>query len=699
MASDVPVTGNPEEQAVFTEVYRHYAMATQDLNRRRVDWDAKDVLFRNYINENSWPYRAMMTDPRIFTAIFEKTSRILANKPEGRLIPRNGGDALGAKINNELLSWQWDDNTRAMDLPMLAKWAQLDQNTRKYGASFAYVPWKWQRQVLRHRDPLSKKDKIVGKSTTFFDGPDFIPWNNRDVLHNPSYSTIKNWIQLRTYLTLRELEDVNDAARSTPTYSNLDILRDKLSAMDGGSGGDSRAANYYMKNLTVKGLTDFLGQDPYHKVIEVVTEYTPERWVTFAPKQGVILRDIPNPYDHKQIPVVMLKYYPIDEDIYGLSEIEPVERLQKAINALISQYMDAVNMSLYAPLKIRASAVQMHTLEFGPGKKWLMNDPSSDVMMHEQKPAGVQEFAETYRFLVGALQEGLGESSALGSSADPGQTDKTATEIKDTAMSRSSRDNYNLMFLGEAMKKQMMFWHRMNQQFLFAGQKDQHKIIEIVGKDAIKYFQNEGLDAHGLDENAISTLTNPDLAGSVQPEDLQTPLFPVKTPQGVDTKLKMDGQNKVGHLVIEPEDLEGDYEYIPDVGSMTKMSPDNEIQAKSQAIQMLTGVDPKSGQPIGIAAMITAEGNKVKATELFVDYMEEIGFKDADQYIESAPQQPQQPGVPGQDPLAALAGGAGNQAQGAANPGNGVNQGLAGSLQASAGGQAGPVVPQSAGLH
>jgi len=696
MASDVPVTGTPEEQAIFTEVYRHYAMATQDLSRRRVDWDSKDVLFRNYINESSWPYRAMMTDPRIFTAIFEKTSRILANKPEGRLIPRNGGDALGAKINNELLSWQWDDNAHASDFPMLAKWSQMDQNTRKYGAAFAYVPWKWQRQVLRHRDPINKKDKVVGKSTTVFDGPDFVPWNNRDVLHNPSYSTIKNWIQLRTYLTLRELQDVNDAARTEPTYRNLDILRDKLSAMDGGSGGDQRSSDYYMKNKTVKGLTDFLGQDPYHKVVEVVTEYTPERWVTFAPKHGIVLRDIPNPYDHKQIPVVMLKYYPIDEDIYGLSEIEPVERLQKAINALISQYMDAVNMSLYAPLKIRASAVQMHTLEFGPGKKWLMNDPASDVMMHEQKPSGVQEFAETYRFLVGALQEGLGESSAAGSGLQPGQQDKTATEIKDTAASRSARDNYNLMFLGEALKKQMMLWHKMNQQFLFAGQKDQHKIIEIVGKDAIKYFQTEGLDAHGLDQEGIDTLSNPDLAGTVSPQDLSTPIFPVKTANGMDTKLTMDGQNKVGHLTIEPDDLLGDYEYIPDVGSMSQMAPDDEIKAKSQAIQMLTGVDPKTGQPIGIGAMIAKEGNKVKATELFVDYMEEIGFKDADQYIESAPQpQPQ----PGQDPLAALGGGAGPQGPGAVNPGNGGNPGMAGGLQAALGGQAGPVVPQSNGLQ
>ena len=130
---DVQIAGTPEERQTFSEAYRHYSMSTTDLHRRMVDWDTKDVLFRNYINETSWPYRSMVTDPRIFTIITEKTARILANKPEGRLIPREGADILKAKINNELLQFQWDDNQRVMETPMLGKWALMDQNARKYG--------------------------------------------------------------------------------------------------------------------------------------------------------------------------------------------------------------------------------------------------------------------------------------------------------------------------------------------------------------------------------------------------------------------------------------------------------------------------------------------------------------------------------------------------------------------------------------
>ena len=151
------------------------------------------------------------------------------------MVPREGGDTLGAKINNELLSFQWDENERVDNLPMLAKWALMDQNARKYGASFALCKWRYERQLKKTK---SKDGKEEVKSVPFYDGPDFKPLVNRDVLANPSYSTIKGWFAYREYVTLNELKNVNDAARSKPIYKNLDILRDSL-AKEGEGGGIS----------------------------------------------------------------------------------------------------------------------------------------------------------------------------------------------------------------------------------------------------------------------------------------------------------------------------------------------------------------------------------------------------------------------------------------------------------------------------
>lgn len=653
MAQEVPATGNKQERKLFTDLFHHYVMAKEDLDVRRPDWDKKDILFRSHIEKSKWPYRSLVFDPRIFTTIYEKTARLFANKPRGRMIPREGGDVVAAKINNELLSFQWDDNERVDGMPMLAKWAMMDLTARKYGASFALVKWHYERQV----NPQGQKSEV------WFDGPNFKPLNNRDVLHNPSYSSIKNWIQIRDYPTLQELMAVNDASRSKPIYKNLDVLRMQVKEKAKG-GGDTRDSNYIIINKSIKGLQDFLGRDEVYKTVEVVTEYRNDRWVTFAPKHGVILRDVPNPYNHGQIPVVLLKYYPIDDDIYGLSEIEPVERIQKALNALLCQYLDAVNISTYPITKVRSTggAVQMHTLQFKPGAKWLMQNPQEDVVSYIQQVAGVSEFPQTYKILLGSMQEALGDSSAATSNLVPGEANKTATEVKDTAVARTARDNFNQIFLSEAIKKQMMFWHKMNQQFLFSNKQDQLKVLKITGKDSIKYFQNMGLDGEGITDESIDMLSSPEAEGlNLNVKDFEQPLYPVQTPEGTLPKLTMEEDGQMGSLIVEPDDLSGTYDFIPDVESMRVPDQQQMIDISKQLIEVTSNP--------AIVQQLAQEGYTLKIKEILEDYFEELGRKDVDKYFDKL--QPQQDPYAQQQPgVAAVGGGAGGVApvpNGAAN--------------------------------
>ena len=666
MSKDIAIKGTKKEQDIFTDVYRHYLMAKEDLESRFSDWNTKDELFRSHINESNWPYQSVIFDPRVFSTIFDKTARLFAHKPKGRLVPREGGDTLGAKINNELLSFQWDDAERIDNKPLIAKWAMMDQNTRKYGAAFALVPWRYE----------TRNGKV------WFDGPNFKPLVNRDCLPNPSYSTIKNWFQYRDYLSIDELERVNDAARSKPIYKNLDVLRDSV-RKEAAAGGDTRQANWQSRNKSIKGLTDWLGRDEVFKTVEVVTEYRPDRWITFAPKHGVILREIDNPYRHGQIPVVMLKYYEVDDDIYGLSEIEPIEKLQKATNALVCQYVDAINMSLYTPLKVRNTGVKMHTLEFGPGKKWLMDNPQTDVLPFETSTAGVTEFVSTYRFLVGAIQEAVGESSAITSTIVPGEANKTATEIKDTASQRLSRDNFNQIYLAEALKKQIMFWHSMNQQFLFSNKDERAKVIRVVGKDAIRYFQEQGLGEYGLTEEGGNFLA--DLAANgitdIKPEMLDEtvwgPVHPVDTGEGVVPKFKMAPGEETGELLVTQEDLQGNYDYIPDIESMALPSDEATAGLKRQLLEFMR-------EP-GFVQQLAQEGYTVKLKELMEDFLEDVGLKDAEKYFEQA-EQPE-----GGEQLGQInqGGGAG---PGAGQPGMGVggDQGLA---------RGGPALPRVPGAE
>ncbi len=635
-----------KEEKTLDEVQRHYSLSTEDLDTRRDDFDTADELFRSYIDEDNWPYSSVIFVPRIFTAIFEKAARLIGGKPKGRLIPREGGDVLGAHINNEILSYQWDDSTRIDGDPLIAKWAMMDMNARKYGASFALVKWHWEKKV------------IDGKSKDYFDGPGLQVLNNRDVLVNPSYQTIKNWFQHREYLTMKELENTNDSARQGPVYTNLDELREEIEKDSEGLKGaktiDRRDTNYTVRNKEIMGYQDYLGSDETNKVLEIVTEYREERWITFAPKHGVIIRDIANPYKHQQIPIVMLKYYPIDDDIYGLSEIEPVEKLQKALNALTSQHIDAVNIDLYKPIGVDSTRVRMHTLEFGPGKKWLVTgDPRTAIAPYDfSSPASIASYKTSYQLLVGEMQTALGETSAVLSQLNPFGEKKTATEVKDLSVQRLARDNFNQIFLTEAIKKQMMFWHSMNQQFFFQ-EGDKEKIIQIVGKEALNFFKEQGLDAQGMTDEAANSLVEAESQGiETVPEDYQQPIFPVETEAGVVPKLNISPDNSFGELHVEPKDLDGNYDYIADVESMQPQSAEQVLGAKRAALEMAK--DPEFNQ------LLTQEGTRVKMQELMEDYLEALGFKDAGKYFVKLPPQPQMPvgpngqpiqGPPGQGPI------------------------------------------------
>lgn len=622
--------GTTEEMKTFHEVHNHYTMAKNDLEQRifrKNGFDDADKMFASYIDEGSWPYSSTLFVPIPYTTIIEKSARLIGSKPKGRMVPREGGDALGAYINNELLSYQWDDNSRLGE-SMISKWIMMDQGVRKYGSKFGLCKWRYECRI------------VDGKKVIFYDGPDYQVINSRDCLPNPSYSSVQKWFDHREYVTLYDLTKVNDAARTEPVYKNLDILRLALRE-DGKGKGDSRESQVKSKNKQMRGLTDFLGQDELYKTIEMITEYRPDRWITFAPRHGVIIRDIKNPYKHQEIPIVHLKYYPLEDDLYGVSELEPVAKQIRALNAHNSAYSDRLALKLRPPLHVNPVNVRMHTLSWDPEAKWLMNNPNQDVQIMNMNNGDDSSFAEINNILSGQLLNALGESSQGISQVNPSQDAGrvTATEIKDTAFTRNVRDNMNQIFLAEALKKQIMFWHSMNQQFMFEGRAEKAKIIRIVGKDAVEFFNRSGLpDIRPTEEDALQMAQGQQLA------DVPAgPRFPVDLgdDQGEVAKFQPDEYGEGGNLIIEPGDLAGNYDYIPDIETMQAPSND-QIEQKLQAI--LTSIS----NPV-ILQMLASEGKRPKISQLLVKAFEATNvIKDADQYFEDIPQP--DPMMMGQDP-------------------------------------------------
>ena len=571
----------------------------------------------------------------------------------------------------------------------------MDINARKYGAAFGLPKWRFERD---------------NEGNVIFDGPDMQVLNNRDFAHDLTATSIEgaNWVQVRQYVTFNELERVNDANRKKPIWKNMERLRytigkdekGKKKSLRGG-GGDSRSSNWTSRNREISNLElDPTGKDIVFKTLEIVNEYRKDRWITFAPKHGVVIRDIKNPYGNYEIPVTMLRYYVIDDDLYGLSEIEPVKGLQKAVNALLCQYVDEINQNLYSPIAI-GPGVRQHTLEWGKGARWIMNNPLTDFRLVESKSNAAQFFNNTYSVLVAAMMNALGESSLGVSNLQPMQNDKTATEVKALTLQRNARDNYNQLMLGDSMKRQLMLWHTMNQKLIFSDDKKKSFVVRIVGRDALKYFKEKGLGDKVLPEESIKAMgafanvlgVKPEELKDkgIDPEKMQFPKFPINTAKkdgefNLIPKLELSDDGEFGELHIEPDDIKGSYDFSIDVQSMTVNSDEERKQARQTAVSLLVS-NPN------ILMLLQQEGVKPKFKELFISWLDDLGFSDAERYFEQVSETPGAPGAPGagggdsvQDLLKMFSGGKLNQGQQAqdlqkvaqqaapAAPGAGANQ-------------------------
>lgn len=612
------------EQDVFNDVNRHFQMATQDSDTRRTRKNGLNDVIDQYMGrfKANWPYDSQVNDPRIRTTILEKTARLLNSKLKGRLVPREGGDVQGARINNSLLDFQWDQANEGGS--MLEKVATMDQHTRMFGASFAMIYWK----------------SVYRKGEAIFDGPELKVIDPRDILIDPSASHIRNtnWAQVREWTTVDKLEEKHKSA-SDSQWKNLPAL--KRMVKDGVS--NKRNTRYSSQEKTNRTAQDRMGDDEIYPIIETVTELRKNRLIVFAPNYGLILKDIPNPYDFKQIPIVQLRYYPLGNELWGESEVEPVMPLARAINAILCGFLDEMNLKMRPPLKIASSGVRIETIEYGPGAKWIMNDPNNVVEM-ESRGEAIKNFNTSYSALVAAFNTAMGESSLGTSNVGRFQPDKTATEVNQLEAQSNSRDQYNQLYLEQMLKDLMMMWQSMNKQFLFRDKSMHTYILRIIGRDNIKAFQNMQMEGKDLppeaeDELAQYVQTNPNVSdGELQTlvEELSIPGQPVimnpneRNPENFEIKGKfeLDDNGESGELIMTPEDMEGVYDYIPDVKSMAIGASDEQSRGLRTAVE--TMLNP------AVQQMLMQEGSSVKIRELLIDMLEDAGTKDAESLFESA---------------------------------------------------------------
>lgn len=615
---------------LLSQVRSHYDQASSELtirvNHKSQGFDEYDKLFRSTIDSKKWSFNSKIFIPMVFTSIFGKGTRLVTGKVKGRLVATKYGSELGAQIGTELLSSQYEDHDDYFDESLVSKWLKMDQNARKYGASFGLVTWK----------------SLMDEGEHLFDGPSFEVLDNRKVYTQPGVSSISDsdYVIVERELSLKQLKDANAAAikkTGDPAYINLD----RLEAVE----TTQNQPEHESINTTIRGLTGYSEGMGDFRRFRILTEYRKDMWITWCPDigsddeaPGVVLRVTPNPYKHNLIPIIRLVYIPIDDDIYGVSEIEPGRSLQKSMNALTSGFIEAVSTELYPIIKGHPTNVDWKTIQFKPRAAWLMNNPQTDVQRLQGNFSFTNVFVQSFRLLSTMFSESMGDTAATGSQLTSFSGDKTATEIKDLALQRGARDNLNKLFISSAIEKMFKLWWSMDQQFLTSK-----KVIRIAGRSALEYFIEEGLNGWELTDEGYKLIEsfmdeNPGVTFEEAYEALRNqgildeysqPLYPVNLDGETLPKLQLESNGKVGFLAVDKKDLKGRYKFSVDLNTLGMPSEQQELQNAQVFMGLTQQVEQQLAQ----------DGTRVKYKELLETVGEKLQIRNVDQYFDNTQSQ------------------------------------------------------------
>ena len=536
-----------KEEEQLKELSQQYDLAKQYLDPVHDRMNQQEELYRCYIDSASYPHNARVFDPRIFRVIETVAPRMVANEPTGSFYPTEEGDVKTNQILNALIKYDW---RRAVMFPKLVNFVKT---LLLFGTSFGRTYWDFRESERLQMKPKEINGKYVWtpKSTktinvTEYDGPNFEVLNIYDCFPDPNATNLDNmrWFIYRQFKTIDELEDENDA-RGGEYWKNLDKLKAAIEARnktDNKKRGSRPEDMQYREHRRMMLSTEELhGEDKSNPEFVVLVRYTKDKWLFAVPEYGLVIRDVDNPYFHGQLPIVYGVDYPYPGELYGMGEIEPIDRIQRAINAVLNQRLDNVQLTLRTMWKVKKdSGVDMHTLVSAPGNIVTTSDMEAVEPIVTPDVTGAT-FVQTMNYLTAAMQNGSGitdYTQGIDSSAQTGN--KTATGVRLIQQEANAQFKLKIqLFNAMVIERVANQWKDLRIQYTTEQQK-----VRIIGRNEVKFLKEK------------TDLATTDMEGQpIVPGDLET--------QG---KLVVGADDNFAFLTLLPEDIQpsivGDYDFI-----------------------------------------------------------------------------------------------------------------------------------------
>ncbi len=351
--------------------------ATSARNEHESRWDRYDKHYETYVKRDKSDWRSRVIMPEIFTQIETIKPRLISHLP--KFLPRPVGpeDVELAQLMETLMDWAARNSKLHLELvklfhPVLLYGTGILKTfpeTRYGWGSEMSTVFQTETQLVKTPiiDPDTQRpmidpdgNPVLNEEEISLDIPvDMVPEKIRYVAYDGPGAKSLN---IRNFWPAPEAEDVQGARycihrvyKSVSEIQRL-ILKGVYRFPEEMSFSDLFTAHDDPRITQMESLEFSPGNDPTRKQLELLEFWTndgpdsPGRVITIANRKA-ILRVHENPFWHGMKPFVRFVDYLRPNHFWGIGEVQAMEGLQDAINAIVNQRIDAgrlINNPMFA---------------------------------------------------------------------------------------------------------------------------------------------------------------------------------------------------------------------------------------------------------------------------------------------------------------------------------------------------------------
>ena len=446
-----------DDSKLLAELINHYQESDKYLEPLRdgeFSWDDREEMLVGLLTDSgSRQTKSKVNTQDLVNLVLDGSSRVMAQFPTGT-IQALCEDDKGKNVLMNIVHEKYIIPNADSQYDFLTKLRIWNIYSRVFGSMPALVDYRID-------------DDYIGPDMWIIHPRAFFPQAGCTNISEMQFAQVSTWV------TVDYLKSQNKAV-----WKNLPKLIKKVK--EGSKTKQQQDHKYLPVNERQNG--DLQPEVGEFAQCELITEYRRDRWITYSKEYSIIVRDIANPQNNNELPIVMKHCFPLLDRLYGLAEFERGHTLQKAANSLVNLYMEGVAMSIFPPLLLDQNGIVASSIEYTHKAKWLMTKANS-IGQLQLSPQGMNTFNSTYSFLKSQmLNLGATTDTSITKDVDPG-SGKTPEALRQQAAREGARDNWDRFMMEQALEK-------VSQKFIDLLTTKQEKPIEItLFKSDIKKLQ------------------------------------------------------------------------------------------------------------------------------------------------------------------------------------------------------------------